>query len=497
MEGGQISKLACEHRDDIEFHCESCSQYTCVDCYNKLHKDHNKEPLLLSTMVKQAIGEYSVLIGMCEKQLSQVIVQPQEDHLEYELLRIEKDIWQNYANVIQYCGENEELSVEGIECSRILSKMEDEKEEFEHDVLPDMKKLNNELDNSIRKAISALTWEKYEQVEEYLQSEYLERFEKKFDDCMVKKGSLDRFINSLAFAKSIEPDIACSASDVSAVVSVRGPFNIQLKLLTYDLESRSVLAYMPETLLLKKYPIPGIALPRGFAQTAFDFNKLLLCGGNGSAAGFVFSELNEQMAPIASMSLQRADHGICNKGDREIIVVGGYEEQPLSSVEAYQVASNQWKLLPCTNEAKENPVVVLFACRYLYALSSIEEVETLDLSEGKGWEVKKLVVGVISWTRFGCVQISPYEMLIFGGETKGRKSKRSVSYDIEKRVAKHIEDLPSEAYFRSEDLAKDKTRVYALSSDRSRVYNFDFKSEHWSMVYTEDFTIKYSCANRF
>jgi len=489
MEGGQIAKLICQHRDHIEFHCPKCNQYTCVYCYNALHKDHNEETMLLSTMVKQAIGEYSVLIGMCEKQLSQAAMQPKEDGLEGELLRIEKDIWQSYANVIQYCGESEQLTVEAIDESKILNKVEDEKKEFELGALVGMKKLNDELNIAIKKAITALSFEKYDQVADFTTPEHLKQFQEDFDSCFNKKDSLDRFINSLSFIKSIQPEIACSASDVSSLISIKGPFNIQLKLLTYDVESRSVLVYMPEALVLKKYPIPGIAIPRGFAQIAFDFDKLFLCGGEGSSEGYIFSELNEQMAAISAMHTPRAYHGICNRVHKEIIIVGGIDQ---TSTEAYQVANNQWKHLPSTNKSKVNPIVVLFACRHLYALASIEDAETLDLSEGKEWKSVKIVVGIVQWTRFGCAQVSPYELLIFGGEAKGRKSKRSITYDIEKEAVKYIEDLPSEAYFHSQDLAKGKAKIYALSSDRSRVYSYDLKNEHWSMVYTEDFTIKYN-----
>ena len=498
MEAIPSLESICPHRDDVEFYCEQCNTYTCNKCYDEFHKSHNDEIILLSNMVKESIGKYSVLIEMCEKQLTQASVQPREDLLENELLRVEKDIWQSYANIIQCADEAEQRHIDAIENSKILDKVMDEKNEFEKNALTEMRRIDKELEFSLKKIVVALTFENYNQVIDYLAPEFLKGYQEDFDKCHKKKELLDRFINTVSFIKSIKPEISYSASNVSSLISVKGPFNTQLRLLTYDIESRSVLAYWPESLQLRKFPIPGIGISKGFAQVVFDINKLFICGGQYSTRSYIFSEINEQMLPMSNMKSKRAYHGICNREDKEVFVVGGNSDNDITikSVELYQVKNNQWKNMPQTNLPKKSPVIILFGSRYLYALTIEEkqedEFETLDVIEAKEWTKRKIELDITPWIRFGCTQISPYEILIFGGETKGKKAKSSVIYDLNKNITKRTEDLPSESYFHSEDLVKGDDRIYALSNDRSRVYCYLIKDEHWSMIYTEDFSIKYN-----
>ena len=504
-ESGIMSENFCSHKDSVESFCKKCRIYLCAACQNASHAEHIEEITTLEMMVKQSIGDYSLLIATCEKQLEQTLPVDQHDAVEKELLRLEKSLWESYAGIVQESNQAEALHIAAVSDSKIVDKMRAERSEFETHALPDLKKLEQKLDSSISKLIVALTNEDYTSTMPFVESKFREEIEQEFDSCSERTAPLKQFIDHEKLFESVQPQVPHSASVISKLITVKGPFEQQLKLITYDIEAQSVFVYIPESFTARKYPIVDTRIPKGFAQIAFDYNKLFLCGGKTMAPqyfkdAFVFCETDEQIVQVPSMNRERANHGICNREDKEIFVVGGEceAEDSMKSVEAYQIMNRTWKTFPNMNYSKKNPVVILFGNRYLYALNFVTSVdgnaaaiESLDIVEPKSWIIQNITSDKFPWIHFGCVQISPHEMLLFGGEMKGKKTKKTSIYDTEKQKWRQGQELSSESYFQSGDLVKGKGKVYALSTDKSRVYSYDLTGENWTMSYTEDFTLKY------
>ena len=465
------------------------------------HCEHIDEIQGLDSLVTQAVGEYSVLISACEKQMQQTLPVEKGDALEEALIKIEKETWERYEEVVQESKAQEELQVQALKRSRIFAKLEKEKKYLDKNAKDDVAVFDKKLDTIVSELILALTQEEYASAMPLIatkqkiknEAEHINDFSHRLSAC----------IEHISLLGSIKPKISIDTTTLSGIISATPIFEEPARLLTYDPEAQAVLSYIPENQCVHKFPIIETRIPKGFAQVLFGYDKLLLCGGKNHAPqffkdAFVFTEGEEQLTAIEPMLGARANHSLLNRSDLEIYAIGGEgtQEITLCTAEFYHIANKVWKALPSMNEGKKNAVLVLFASKYIYAISALSakdvSVEILDVIECKGWIKKELNVSIGPWTKFGCVQVNIRELLIFGGEIKGKKTKKCVLYDTS--VSEHIvtQELPSESYFCSSDIIKKGNQVYALSSDKSRIYNYRIKEDKWNMIYTEDFTLKYT-----
>jgi len=503
MQGGKVIENTCIHA--INLFCKQCKAYICAQCQLNFHSDHAENVLPLENIVKQSVGGYSLLVANCEKQLEKTIPSDQEDIIEKELLKVESELWNAFADVVQESNEIEALHVATLSDSKLFDRMKNEKKEFEENSLKELCDLDKKLENTISQLLIGVANEDYVSVLPYIENDFKQKVGSEFENCEEKAKTLDSFLKHYNLIKSIEPEIPHSAQILSKKIEVKGPFEPKLKLLAYDIESQAVFCYMPEKLTARKYPIVNIRIPKGFSQVAFDDDKLFICGGKNLVPqyfkeAYIFSESDEQIEQIPSMKQARAYHGICVRGNQEIYIVGGENEneESVKTAEIFNVLNRTWKQLPNTNYAKKNPALALFRNRFLYCLTlgistdSTGIIEILDIIDPVNWTVENIIVPSTPWMHFGCVQVTPFELILFGGELKGKKTKRTQIYDIEKQAWRPGPELPSESYFNGSDFVKGNNKMFALSSDKSRVYWYDIKKEDWFMAFTEDFSLKYN-----
>jgi len=147
-----------------------------------------------------------------------------------------------------------------------------------------------------------------------------------------------------------------------------------------------------------------------------------------------------------SMRERRMCFGTAVFNNQFIFVVGGFNHTKcLSGCEKYDIHKNQWAAIPKLNNQKSNIGVCTFN-EFIYTFGGFlnddhedDFIERLSINEPKQWEfVGKLYKKI---QNPGVIQISPKEILIFGGLCEENQLDLSRKYVVETGEFKEIESM--------------------------------------------------------
>ena len=127
--------------------------------------------------------------------------------------------------------------------------------------------------------------------------------------------------------------------------------------------------------------------------------------------------------------MPRWAHSVTSLGDDSLVVTGTvYAENFSRKVEQYNVARNQWSMLPDLIQGRASHASCTFQTRFVYVfcgilqsnhqpINSIEVLDTFeDLSEGAWRSVEPLGHELCCRPHLAAVQINCYDIVVFGGE---------------------------------------------------------------------------------
>jgi len=209
---------------------------------------------------------------------------------------------------------------------------------------------------------------------------------------------------------------------------------------------------------------------------------------------YEYSLIKGKISKRANMKFPRRSHAgvYC----RMPIVCGGENSDGhLSSCETFDYSKNVWIELPSLTEKKSYCSACSLGEAKIYVFGGyftnvngitkkFDTIEFLDLSaETMSWKpIKLLKKGTWSGRQdTGCVQISPSEIMIFGGY--GEKSKKdAMIFNTDSLIVENVENLPNEESFyqRNPKCVLEKVYVLGGNSGTGGVFCFDLKTKKWS-----------------
>ncbi|BHF82955.1 Kelch-like [Sparganum proliferum] len=116
---------------------------------------------------------------------------------------------------------------------------------------------------------------------------------------------------------------------------------------------------------------------RDFACVVLVNAVIFTIGGevNGQATGLVdaYSLQSRRSFPVAPMKTERSYHGAAVSGD-DIVVGGGFDVRGrLATCEAYMMSTNKWIHLPALSEARTSPGLAALADRQVFVIGGYNE----------------------------------------------------------------------------------------------------------------------------
>jgi hypothetical protein len=172
-----------------------------------------------------------------------------------------------------------------------------------------------------------------------------------------------------------------------------------------------------------------------FPDTVQIDNHIYITGGQNEEfsclnSTFLFIEDKIEFHEKANMAVSKMHHTMVAVNRELLYSVGGFnwDDYSLSLCEKYSIKKNQWYEAPPLRQRKSHVSVCTFNEAFLYKFGGFDRWNTLNsiervnvYSEEEGWILINLVENV-GWPRKsrwsgGAVQISPNQVLVFGGRS--------------------------------------------------------------------------------
>ncbi len=213
----------------------------------------------------------------------------------------------------------------------------------------------------------------------------------------------------------------------------------------------------------------------------------------------IHSNLESGTERLADMLVPRANHTLVALGTSRLFAMGGCNDSgETSSCEVYDVGKNQWLHCASLTEAKKWVSVCTFEDRYVYAFGGATKDKTMDsdviecldtghmpVSPEATWQVVELLAGKALWKHcifLGAAQVSPGEVLLFGGLMDKCESAESFIFSPKKRSIERIAPLgkADEFYRTKPQILGDELMM--VGSPLGDLHVFKISTHKWTAI---------------
>lgn len=490
----------CQHKEDVTAHCHKCEIYLCKTCQLNDHFDHIEDIKGLDVMFSKAVQKYEMMNSELEKTLLMTEAHMKDGAIDETLLQIEKKITEEYDKLNKDIKEVEEDHIAMIENSPLVFKIQELKDSMEDQSYKALIDFDKRLNDTITKLLGALDKEDFESVAPLLTDAAKDEFAAEFAKQEPYIERQKELLKQIDTFKEIKPKLVYNSRTIEELVQVKGVHEETVRLLLYCPDDNSVYIHYPKTKEYKKNELKPKMILRKFAQVVIEDDLLFICGGKRKAKEFsnkcfTYACIEQKLIEKANMIESRCCHGIANKKDVDIYVVGGMNESgELATGEVYNIRTNTWNSLPNISEARKNCALCILSDKYLYLIggdTKTSAIEVLNLNDPKHWETKNIVNAPII-EKAGAIQIADNQILVFGGKSNGKKVTTCLIYDLPNETVIPKTALPIPASFNKADTRKLDGMIYSSGNIKGQTYMYDSTSNEWTVTTRDKFTLKYS-----
>lgn len=196
----------------------------------------------------------------------------------------------------------------------------------------------------------------------------------------------------------------------------------------------------------------------------------------------------------------RSDFTAIYDGEMDrIYAIGGNDAKNFyTNCEYYDVAEDKWVRIANLNVARDSAACCIFNGKYIYVFSGrikfnpkeITDVCEMYDIEKKTWEIINLQKKP-RWVPCDlamCYQISPTNILIFGGFDKQNRTNTTFVFNTSKNTIERASDLPTVGSFSTMVFhIEDNLYTVGWNNTKKNLYKYSISEGTWSL--DEDFTI--------
>jgi len=492
----------CPHKDVIDAYCTKCNIYICKKCEVATHFDHIDQITGLDNIFSNAIRQYEAMGTTLEKHLVSSNTGIKDGAIDETLLQIEKKIGEEYDKLLKDIKGIEDEQAAVITGTTFLGKVQREKEELEGEEFKALSEYDKKLGTTISQLLGSIESEKYDTVANLLTEGAKQDLLNQAKSHEAFYAKQQKYLKQIEIIKDVKPKITYNSQTISDLVQIKGVHEEIVKLMQLDPKKGEFIAYYPIAKTAQKSELKTKLPLTKYAICTLEDDQLFICGGKRkqkdySGQVYVYSDVNGTLTNKAYMLNERCSHGIANRKDMEIYVVGGENINGfLNSAEVYDIKTNSWKALPNLSEAKKNVSLCIFADKYLYAIGGsnanvLTTVEFLNLSDPKAWE-KRVFTNFPDIEKCASLQIADNLLLIFGGKTGSKKTQTCFALDLAWNSIIPKAALPIAASFNKAVTKKISGFVYSTGNHKGKTFIYDITSNQWNTINEKDYTLKYS-----
>jgi len=489
------------HLAPVDSFCTQCKTNVCKHCIQRAHFDHidamqyrAKEVLdlvnILTKVKAQTSKSMHIQTAIIRLQNVEAIAKEQED-----LIR------KAYAQLDAFTKAHKQDLLWKIRLSKFVTKLR----EMFNDAKSKRAQLEvhrKEYADRIKKLLDAQIKGKYTPDLIILAGvEEIEKQKKEMESYKTLGAELQKYIdlvNKLAATQSMYTQEKVKLRDICQLdTSKLAGENLYL----VKKNSSEIWSYCPDTKKSEKIAlVPLYTAPLNFGIVEID-KFLYVIGGNrqDSMGVNIFLDTltkidleSKTHTALPSMKNKRRRAGAVSVKNKEIYVMGGDRENEfLDSCEKYDIEKKEWTVMPPMTEAKINVSAGVFTDRVIYCFGGfskancdLDTIEMLDTLNAKAWEKVKLS-NPQYWSpvqNMGVIQISPSEMLLFGGMRVRKETNQSLIFKVSDGKFEKAADMAGSDTFLQERPKMMSIFVYAFGCHHGDLHVFNTKTRTWGIV---------------
>ncbi len=277
------------------------------------------------------------------------------------------------------------------------------------------------------------------------------------------------------------------------------------------LQSKLIFIYEPKTAFMNVY---HLEMKKSFSISAADLNivpghdsvqvknDLYVTGGYDpkskqyEKAAFVISMVNTETLTRehkAEMQLAKSQHKLVLLDTDTIYSLGGRskDKKQIGFCEKYSISADQWVKAPAMNESKVDVAATSFNGCEIYVFGGSKgyptnTIEQLKTKSDDAWRIVKLASngGWSGRNNAGCFQVSPNEVLIFGGsDTSAASSDDSFVYNVaQKVISKSSRRLGKKEQFAMCSPVRYGGMMHVVGFFEKDIHVYSMEKQTWAMI---------------
>ncbi len=443
------------HIQNASAYCTVCGSYVCETCQIENHFNHDMIQLEVECLKKYS--EYKKIVYDTQVTLKQYEKMAEGQSVDEVLNGITAKVASKFDELIEKILAYKEKLIKQLLDNPEVQQAIDEKKNKQDEAVQTLCGIQTEAQNLMEKVHGDLT-----------DKHYIILYER---DSLTEIGTLRKRLQEWKSRASANPlkiqqlgsDIAVemkpSEGKLGALVKIRNYSRPPMQLL-YDFNNENSKLLLFD---LQKKASQTISLGLD-SQIPFHFSaamlgsKIYFVGGDDNGYRkdcYAVSYTKKTVKKLNDLNVERRNHALVALHiSRVLYTAGGYNKDKgyLASVEKYVVAEGKWREIAPLPQKREWVSLCQYNSRYIYSFagSGQEAVDRLDVNcEEKGWESVTITKASDGWgPRSACasIQISPMEILVFGGCAKKDVDDVFVFYP-ETRTFERRKNMPAPSLF--------------------------------------------------
>eukprot|EP01022_Parablepharisma_sp_SALTPOND_P001038 TRINITY_DN105471_c1_g1_i1.p1 TRINITY_DN105471_c1_g1~~TRINITY_DN105471_c1_g1_i1.p1 ORF type:complete len:519 (-),score=71.19 TRINITY_DN105471_c1_g1_i1:91-1647(-) len=487
-----------EHIQNITAYCNVCASYVCESCQIESHFNHDMIHLEAECFKK--FSEYKKVVYDTQVTLKQyekaADMQSVDEILSAINSKVEKKFNELIERILAY---KDKMMNELIESQEIQEAINERKYRLEEN-LATLKGIQTDAQNLIEKIQADFTNRRYIILFERDANAEIKPLQKRLQDWKSQAASNPLKIQQLGADLCVK--VTESEKKLKSLIKVMHyshpppqplyDFNNENnKLMLFDMHKKS-----PRVICLQR----DCYIPYHYSSTHLG-SKIYFVGGDDDGYRkdcYAASIKKRTITQLANLNVERRDHTLVPFHISKLIYcMGGYNKFTgvLNSVEKYQISQNRWTSIPSLLEKRQWPGGCQFNDRFLYCFggSRLDTIERLDTSnEEKGWEsvvTTKKCEAWVGMSACGAIQISPGEILIFGGCVK-KDTDEVFAFDPETRTFSVKAKMPMPSLFCQAGAMIADNYIGAIGWRNDHIYIYDTVKDAWTLIEADKYQME-------
>eukprot|EP01022_Parablepharisma_sp_SALTPOND_P007763 TRINITY_DN1328_c0_g1_i2.p1 TRINITY_DN1328_c0_g1~~TRINITY_DN1328_c0_g1_i2.p1 ORF type:complete len:624 (+),score=66.28 TRINITY_DN1328_c0_g1_i2:1654-3525(+) len=497
------------HLAPVDSYCALCKTSTCKNCAQKAHYEHLESIQHRATDLVGMVNFLTKLKSVTTKALHThtAVVRP----LNVDTLSKDQEdtIRKSYSQFDAFVKQHKLALLWKIRLSRYVQKLRSMYDEAKAKRTK-LEASKIEYAGRIKRLLEGISKGKYTpELIKLAGGEELEKQKKEMEGYKNLGEQLQKYVDQVKKLQTTESKYTQEKVKLRDICQLATEGLVGDKLILVRKNSPEFWTYCPDTKKSEKVRLtPTYTAPMNFG-TAEIGKYLYIIGGNTvDAVGTntfleTVTEIDLEKKTwknLNSLQNRRRRAGVVTTKDRYIYVMGGDRDSDfLDSCEQFDVEKRVWTAFPSLTEAKTNVSAGVFGDRVIYLFGGYNKlsydlgtIERFDTAIGKNWERVELSTPQywVPIQNMGVVQISPNEMLVFGGMRVGKTTNQSLIYKVaEKKFEKTGDMMGSDTFLQTHPKVT-SVFVYAFGCHHGDLHIFNTKSKVWTMIAQKDWAPK-------